>query len=380
MGESVRQPTTPGDKRQHRYEDEHAHRDRPHDEAAGHASEADHDHAHTGESGHHHGAAGGHEHPSGPLGWLTTIFHVGGHSHDEPDFGNDPAFGTRAGIRAVWLALAALALTTFLQAIIVVISGSVALLADTVHNFGDFFNSVPLLIAFYLVRRAANRRYTYGYGRAEDVAGVVIVLSIAFSAGYILWESFAKLLDPQPLRQLPWVAAAAVIGFIGNEAVALFQISTGRRIGSEALIADGLHARIDGLTSLAVLIAVAGSALGYPLVDPLIGLLIGVAIIFIARDAARRIWYRLMDAVDPAITDSIERAAGGVPGVARVSGVRARWVGHELQAELALALTDDTLERARHTTDAVREALRADVRHLARATIEVVPIQPAATS
>lgn len=315
----------------------------------------------------------GHTHSGGVLGWLSAIFHLHGHSHDEPDFGSDPAFGTREGIRTVWLALGALALTTIIQAVIVTISGSVALLADTVHNLGDFLNSVPLLIAFYLARRTATRRYTYGYGRAEDVAGVVIVLSIVFSAGYILWESVGKLLDPQPLRQLPWVAAAAVIGFIGNEAVALFQIRTGRRIGSEALIADGLHARIDGLTSLAVLLAIGGSALGFPLVDPLIGLIIGVAILFIARDATRRIWYRLMDAVDPAIIDRIEQYAGDVPGVTRVTSIRARHVGHQLHAEIGLIVSDDTSERRQRTTDAVRHVLHSYVRHLTLITIETLP-------
>jgi len=278
------------------------------------------------------------------------------------------------GIRTVWIALGALALTTLLQAIIVAVSGSVALLADTVHNLGDFLNSIPLLIAFYLARRVATRRYTYGYGRAEDVAGVVIVLSIAFSAGYILWESALKLLNPQPIAQLPWVAAAALIGAVGNAAVAYFQIRTGRRIGSEALVADGLHARIDGLTSLAVLIAVAGSALGFPIADPLVGLIIGVAILFIARDAARRVWYRLMDAVDPQIVDRIEQYAGDVPGVAQVIGIRARYVGHRLHAEIDLVLNDDTDPiRTHRTIDAVRHVLRSYVRHLDAVTIEVLP-------
>ena len=209
-------------------------------------------------------ASHGHSHGGGPLGWLAAIFHLHGHEHAEHDLSGDPAFATREGIRTIWIALGALALTTVLQILIVLASGSVALLADTVHNFGDMLNSIPLLVAFYLSRRMATRRYTYGYGRAEDVAGVVIVLSIVFSAGYILWESFGKLFDPEPIAQLPWVAAAAVIGFLGNEAVAWFQIRTGNRIGSASLVADGLHARIDGLTSLVVLIAVAGSVAGVP--------------------------------------------------------------------------------------------------------------------
>lgn len=319
------------------------------------------------------GGIRGHRHRGGPLGWLAAVLHLHGHAHAEAELGVDPALATRAGIRTVWIALAALGLTTLLQVAIVVLSGSVALLADTVHNLGDALNSVPLLIAFYLARRLATRRYTYGYGRAEDVAGVVIVLSILFSAGYILWESFWKLLDPQPIERLPWVAAAAVIGFLGNEAVALFQMRTGRRIGSESLVVDGLHARIDGLTSLVVLVAVAGAALGYPIVDPLVGLLIGVAIVFIARDAARRIWYRLMDAVDPQVVERIEQYAGDVPGVAQVASVRVRWVGHQLFAEVGLTLTERGLSEREQVVAAVRADLLTYVRHLALVTIEVLP-------
>lgn len=164
-----------------------------------------------------------------------------------------------------------------------------------------------------------------------------------------------------------------MVGFVGNEAVALFQIRTGKRIGSEALVADGLHARIDGLTSLVVLAAVAGSALGYPIVDPIIGLLIGAAIVFIARDAARRIWYRLMDAVDPQIVERIEQYAGDVPGVAQVARVRARWIGHELHAEVAVILAANVVPgRVLQITAAVRHALRSYVPHLYQVAVEVI--------
>src|SRR4051812_8706305 len=219
----------------------------------------------------------GHTHLSGPLGFLAAIFHFHGHSHeDESLSAGDPALATEKGIRTVWLAFAALGVTTIVQIVIVAMSGSVALLADTAHNIGDGLNSIPLLIAFYLARRAATRRYTYGFGRAEDVAGIIIVLSIALSAAIIFYESFRKLLHPEPLTNLGWVALAAIVGFIGNETVAWFQIRVGRRIGSAAMVADGVHARTDGLTSLAVLIAAGGSWLGFPIVDPIIGILIGI--------------------------------------------------------------------------------------------------------
>jgi cation diffusion facilitator family transporter len=282
----------------------------------------------------------------------------------------DPAFETSEGIRTVWIALVALGVTSLIQILIVVASGSVALLADTVHNIGDFLNSVPLLVAFYLSRRLATRRYTYGFGRAEDVAGIFIVISIVFSAGYILWESINRLFDPQPIKDQWWVVAAAIAGALGNEAVAWFQIRTGRRIGSEALVADGLHARIDGLTSLAVLIAVIGSALGAPILDPIIGLLIGTAIVFIAKDATVRIWYRLMDAVDPGVINEIEHEAGHVSGIARIENVRARWVGHRLQAELSIVI-ESGVTKPTDVVEALRAQLLESVNHLERVTVEV---------
>lgn len=308
-----------------------------------------------------------HQHHNDPLGWIGRIFHFHGHEHGESAW--DAARSTREGIRTIWIALGALAVTAVLQIVIFALSGSVALLADTVHNFGDMLNSLPLLLAFYLARRAPNRRYTYGYGRAEDVAGIMIVLSILFSAGYILWESFGKLLDPQPLTHLPWVAAAAVIGFLGNELVAVYQISTGRKIGSASLIADGQHARIDGLTSLIVLVAVAGSALGFPIVDPLVGLLIGVAILFIARNASKQVWYRLMDAVDPAVITQIGQYAGEL---AEVSRVQARYVGHELHAELTIRFPDGvTVAAAQDAIAEIRQLMHRHVKHMGQITIEV---------
>jgi cation diffusion facilitator family transporter len=250
----------------------------------------------------------------------------------------------------------------------------VALLADTVHNLGDALNSLPLLAAFYISRRAATKRYTYGFARAEDVAGVVIVLSIVFSAGYILYESFRKLFNPEPIANLGWVAAAAVIGFLGNELVAWLQINTGKRIGSAALVADGQHARTDGYTSLAVLIAAGGSWLGYPIVDPIIGLLIGVVIVFVARDAAITIWYRLMDAVDPELVETIEKEAQKVAGVQDVHEVRVRWMGHALHSELHIVVDEDLPTHVSHQIgEEVRHALYHAMPRLAGVSVHIDP-------
>ncbi|MDX1686725.1 MAG: cation diffusion facilitator family transporter [Candidatus Promineifilaceae bacterium] len=236
-----------------------------------HDGSRDHEHD-LPEHGHGHKHEHDHDHSHGFWEQLAHLLPWRGHSHDYTELAGDEALQSHEeGIRTIWLALGALLLTTVIQVVIVFLSGSVALLADTVHNLGDGLNSIPLLIAFYLARWAATRRYSYGFGRAEDVAGIFIVLSIAISAGVIFWESFQKFLDPEPIANLPWVVAASIVGFLGNEAVALLQIRVGRKIGSAAMVADGLHARTDGLTSLAVLLAAGGSWLGYPIVDPIIG-------------------------------------------------------------------------------------------------------------
>lgn len=237
------------------------------------------------------------------------------------------------GMRALWISLAGLGATTVLQAAVVAFTGSVALLGDTLHNAADALTAIPLAVAFLLGRRPPTRRYTYGYGRAEDLAGVAIVLAIAASclaAGYAAAE---RLAHPQPVDHLPAVAGAALVGFLGNELVARYRIRIGRRIGSAALVADGMHARTDGFASLAVLLGAAGVALGIPWADPVVGLLITVVISTVLWQTAREVWRRLMDAVDPALVDRAESALAATPGVLAVGDVRLRWIGHSLRAE-----------------------------------------------
>jgi cation diffusion facilitator family transporter len=236
-----------------------------------------------------------------------------------------------------------------------------------------------LLLAFVLSRRIADRRYTYGYGRAEDLAGVLIVLSIGFSAIYILWESIGRLLDPRPLTSLGWLAVAAIVGFIGNELVASIQLRAGRRMGSDALVANGYHARADGLTSLAVLIAAVGAWMGYPIVDPILGVLMGIVILFITWGAAKSMWYRLMDAVDP---ETVEKAASVIEEHSDVRSVRRlqmRWIGHCMQVE-AVVLADAGADAARRSAiaDHLRHHLYHEIPNLGETTIEVMPAPPTA--
>jgi cation diffusion facilitator family transporter len=164
----------------------------------------------------------------------------------------DPTIATsERGIWAVKWSFVVLMATAVIQIVVVVLSGSVALLSDTIHNFGDAATAVPLWIAFALTRLGASRRFTFGYGRVEDLAGVAIVLIILFSAVVAGYQAVEWLVDPQPVGFLWAVAAASLVGFVGNEAVAVFRIRVGREIDSAALVADGYHARTDGWTSLA---------------------------------------------------------------------------------------------------------------------------------
>src|SRR5262252_8888667 len=286
-----------------------------------------------GPTGHVHGHVHGHDHARRP-GIIERLRHVlRPHSHDAADKVDAAMEDSAAGIRALWISLAVLGGTAVLQAIVVAFSGSVALLGDTLHNAADALTAVPLGIAFVVGRRPPNRRYTYGYGRAEDLAGVVIVLLIAASSALAGWQAVTRLAHPRPVSALVAVAAAALAGFAGNELVAGYRIRAGRRIGSAALVADGLHARTDGFTSLAVLLGAGGAALGWYRADPIVGLVITAAIAAVLWQAGREVYRRLMDAVAPALTVRAEQVLTQTPGVLGTGQVRLRWIGHRLRAE-----------------------------------------------
>jgi cation diffusion facilitator family transporter len=290
----------------------------------------DHDHAHDHNHGHDHG----YQHGTGLRGVVREMFVP--HSHDPADSVDDALESSAQGIRAVKLSLLALGVTALFQLAIVALSGSVALAADTIHNFSDALTAIPLWIAFVLGRKAATKRYTYGFGRAEDLAGLFVLMMIALSAAVAGYQAVRRLIHPVVIENLGWVAAAGLIGFLGNELVALYRIRVGRRIGSAALVADGLHARTDGFTSLAVVLGAAGVWLGFPLADPIVGLLITVAILLVLRSAARDVLSRLLDGVDPRLVETAEQALAAEPGVIGVRRLRMRWIGHSLQADAEL--------------------------------------------
>jgi cation diffusion facilitator family transporter len=298
----------------------------------------------------------------------------GEHSHDAADQVDDIVETSAAGRRALFISLAGLALTAAIQAVVVMLSGSVALLGDTLHNLADALTAVPLLIAFRLARRPATKRYTYGYGRAEDLAGLFVIAMITLSSVLAAYVAIDRVIHPRDVSHLWAVAAAAVIGFAGNEIVARYRITIGRRIGSAALVADGLHARTDGFTSLAVLLGAAGVGLGWRQADPIIGLVITVAILGILRSAVRQIGARLMDAVDPDLVDQATAAVTSVTGIDNVRDLRIRWIGHTLRAEADVTVTADiSLIQAHDLAHHAEEHLLDQVPRLTAATIHTSP-------
>lgn len=331
-----------------------------------------HEHDHGHEHDDHE-----HRHPRGLKGVLYGFFVP--HSHDASDSVDDALEASKEGVRAVKISLVILLATTVLQVAVVIISGSVALLADTIHNFSDALTAVPLWIAFVLGRREASRRYTYGFGRAEDLAGLFIVVVVALSAVLAAWQSIERLIHPQPLHNLPWVLAAGVIGFAGNEAVAIYRTRVGRRIGSAALVADGVHARADGFTSLAVVLGAIGVMLGFPLADPIVGLLISAAIVVLLVGTVRSIGGRLMDRIEPDLVDRAEAALRDTPGVVAVSGLQLRWVGHRLQGTATIQVADGTLSAAEAIAHEAEHALGHALPNLDAMVIRTVASAAAST-
>jgi cation diffusion facilitator family transporter len=322
-----------------------------------------HEHSHHPHP--HDRGSGGHD--EGPHGQR----HGQGHTHG---FVDPSIASTSRGLWALkWSFVTLLGIALF--QVVVALSGSVALLADTIHNFADAATAIPLGIAFWLARRAATRRFTYGLGRVEDLAGVAIVATILTSALVAAYQAVGRLLHPQPVEMLGAVIVASIIGFLGNEAVAVFRIRVGRQIGSAALVADGYHARVDGWTSLAVLVGALGVWAGYPLADPIVGLLISVAILWLGGQAGRTVLVRILDGVDTETVEAVTHVAGHVPEVREVTDVRARWIGHRLHTELSVSVSPElSVANAHAVAKEVRHRLLHDVAHLGSVTVHMDPL------
>ncbi len=306
---------------------------------------------------------------------MDHVFHA--HSHDPADSIDGELEASADGIRTVKLSLLVLLVTAVIQLLLVAVTGSVALLADTVHNFSDALTAVPLWIAFHLSRRAPTRRYTHGYGRAEDLAGLFIVLMIAISALVAGVESVRRLLDPQPVHHVAVVVLAGLIGFAGNEAVAVFRIRVGRRIGSSALVADGMHARTDGFTSLAVVLGALGVLAGQPLADPIVGLVITAAILVVLKGTATESLRRLMDGVDPGHVSAAEHALEDLPEVLAVHELRLRWSGHRMRVEAVVDVEESlSLREVEVVVQAARHQLEHALPKMSSATIATRVVSP----
>ncbi|HII06839.1 MAG TPA: cation transporter [Methanotrichaceae archaeon] len=297
--------------------------------------------------------------------------HLHLHAHGPAD---PSLLAVERGVWAVKVSFLALLATALIQVVIVLRSGSMALLADTIHNLGDAATAVPLWVAFRLGQRPATKQFTYGYGRAEDLAGLAIVFVIIASAVFTGYESIMRLFQPRSVGFLWAVILASLIGFVGNEAVAVFRMKVGREIGSAALVADGYHARVDGLTSLAVLFGAVGVWAGYPRADPLVGLLITIVILQIGWKSGRVVLTRLIDGVDPEVVDDVRDAAARASGVEEVAGVKVRWLGHRLHAEINVIVDPDlSVERGHDIAKEVSHQLLHGLAYLSDATVHIDP-------
>jgi cation diffusion facilitator family transporter len=354
---------------------DHAGHDHDHgghgDEHAGHAGHGDEEkHGHDDEQKH------GHDDEHGQVGGIRRRFghgHGHGHGHHDAAVTDDLAMTTAAGIRASIIGLIGLLATALVQLALVGLTGSVALLSDTVHNLGDCLTALPIWLAFRLARRPPSARFTYGLGRVEDLAGLLVVFAIGASGVYAVFVSIERLLHPSPVEQ-PWiVVAAGLIGVIGNEAVARFRINAGKRIGSLALVADGEHARSDGLSSLAVVGSGLASLAGWAWADPIVGLVIAASSAP-CRPDRRAILARLLDAVDPELVDRVRSAAAEPGGVITVDDVRVRWLGHRARAEIDVTVDSSlSVVEARAVADAVTNEIRQDSPEVKDVAVQILP-------
>lgn len=364
MSDERQAPHGVGDGR-HDHDADHGH---DHGQAHDHGHDHDHDQAHD------HGHDDDHDHDHSHGVWSSIKHFFAPHSHDVSDSIDraleDSHLGERTTKQTLVIKLAGAAI----QLAIVAISGSLALMADMIHSFADASTTIPLWIAFVMGRRKATSSFPYGYRRAEDLVGIFIILVIVSTAGLVIWESYQRLITPEPIAHLPWVTAAAIVGIIVNEYVARLRIRIGRQIGSSALVADGLHARTDTLSSGAVLIAVAGVALGYPIVDSLVGFVVAAIILWMMKDTALQILRRLMDGVEPGTTDQIRAISEDVDGVDGVDAVRARWSGHRMMVEVIIAVDPNhSVAEGHHIAEHVRHQVLHRADHVHDVLVHVNP-------
>jgi cation diffusion facilitator family transporter len=284
---------------------------------------------------------------------------------------------TESGIRALKVSLVILGATAAAQALVVWLTGSVALLADTVHNFSDALVSVPLWFAFAISKRKATPRYPYGFYRVEDLVGLGVVLVIAVSGIWTAYESVQRLIYPSTPQNISLAIAAGVMGGLGNEIVARYRLKVGSEIHSHALMAEGHHARVDALTSFGVVIGLTFVWLGFPLGDPLAGLIITLFIFSIVLEVGKDLLTRIVGKTEDHELDEIRTIARCVEGVKEVGSIRLQWLGHRCFAEMCVAVSPLMSVIEAHTiTENVRHDLLHRVSALVDVTIHADPYSP----
>lgn len=296
------------------------------------------------------------------------------HSHTHAP-GGERATDNAAGLRVVMIATAGMLVVAVVEFGFFAVSHSAGLLSDALHNLGDVLTTTALWIAFLIARRPATSRHTYGFHRAEDLAGAFIALVIVASAGAAAFESYRRLVGSGHPTQLGWGIGAALFGFAGNELLAQYKMREGQRLNSQPLIADGQHSRADGLTSLAAAVGLMLVFFGIPKADPIAGLIISAAILYILADVGREVFGRLMDAVEPETVEQIRGLAQQTPGVRVVGDLRARWAGRRLYAAMNIGVDGAMpLTEAHAIAERVRQEILAHVSGAAAVDVHVDPV------
>lgn len=284
----------------------------------------------------------------------------------------DYVLSSESGIMVTEWSVIILTLTAVIQFVVVSLSGSMALLGDCIHNFSDVLSALPLWLAFFLQKLQPDKRFTHGFGRFEDLAGVFIVLSIIGSGLVVGFESIMHFIHAEKVEYIPAVLLAAFIGFLGNEAVAMFRLKIGKEIGSPALIADGYHARLDGLMSLSVIVGCIGIWAGFPQADALVGMFMTCLILIAGWELAGTILKRLVDEVDPALLAAIRENTLKQPGIEAVESVRARFAGHRLRVDLVVSVDGGAkVEYAQRTCQSLKERLKAEMPVIEHVSVEL---------
>lgn len=270
---------------------------------------------------------------------------------------HDEAAHRRAAYRAVAMSAVGLGITGAVELILAVLTGSVGLLGDALHNLSDVSTSAVVFLGFRVSRRRPTSRFPYGYERAEDLAGLGVALVIWASALFAGIESYRKLVGHGTTSHVGWGMTGAALGILGNQAVARYKLATGRRIQSATLVADAHHSWLDALSSAGALTGLVGVALGYRWADPAAGFVVTAFIAHVGWGVTKELADHLMDAVDPELTQRAQTAARSVGGVLDAQ-TRGRWSGRTLHVEVEVELAPKaTLAEAAHVSQAVKRAV-----------------------